>query len=39
MRLCQPYGDIRVRKGYSERYSESTYLQIQLQHWGVELQL
>ena len=32
MRSCRPYGYIRVRKYYIEKYSESKSLQIQSQH-------
>ena len=35
----QPSGYIRVRKYYAEKYSESTSVQIQSQHWGGKLQL
>ena len=39
MRSCQTYGDIRIRKYYAEKCSESTSLQIQPQHWGDQLKL
>ena len=39
MKLRQLYGDIRVIKYYADKYSDSTSLHIQLQHWEGELQL
>ena len=33
MRLCQIYRYTRVIKDYAEKYSQLTYIQIQLQHW------
>ena len=39
MRSCQTYGDIRIRKYYAEKCSESTSLQVQQQDLGDERQL
>ena len=39
IKSCQPYVNIRVIKYYAKKYSESTYLQIQSQHWLGERKL
>ena len=39
MKSSQLYGDIRKIKCSDEKYSESTYLHIQSQHWGGDSQL
>ena len=38
MKSRQQYLDIRVRKYYAVKYSESIYIQIKPQHWRFECQ-
>ena len=39
MKSHHPYGDIRLRKYYDEKYSGSASIQNQSQKWGSERQL